>query len=131
MSETIEGLGDEFLKWKRAFESKGLKVHHGKTKVMVSSGITLDDLAKSKSCICFAYLEKAFDRVPRKVLEWVMRKKGILKVLVRSVMSLYEGTMTRVRVDSLLSGEFRLNVAMNQGSVLSPVLFAVAVDVVN
>ena len=33
-------------------------------------------------------LEKAFDRVPRKVLEWAMRKKVILEVLVRSVMSI-------------------------------------------
>ena len=30
-------------------------------------------------------LQEAFDRVPRKVLEWAMRKKGIPEVLVRSV----------------------------------------------
>ena len=28
-----------------------------------------------KSSMCFMDLKKAFDRVPRKVLEWVMRKK--------------------------------------------------------
>ena len=28
-----------------------------------------------KSCICFADLEKSFDRVPRKVFEWAMTKK--------------------------------------------------------
>ena len=39
--------------------------------------------------VCFVYLEKALDRVPRKVLEWTMRKKGIPEDLVRSVMSLY------------------------------------------
>ena len=33
MSETIEGLRNKFLKWKEAFESKGLKVNLGKTKV--------------------------------------------------------------------------------------------------
>ena len=27
--------------------------------------------------MCFVDLEKAFDRVPRKVLEWAMRNKGI------------------------------------------------------
>ena len=32
-----------------------------------------------------------------------MRKKGIPEVLVRSVMSLYEGAKTGVRVDSELS----------------------------
>ena len=39
-SETIEGFRDKFLKWKEAFMSKGFKVHLGKTKVIVSSGIT-------------------------------------------------------------------------------------------
>ena len=29
MSETIEGLRDMFLKWKEAFENKGLKVNLG------------------------------------------------------------------------------------------------------
>ena len=34
-----------------------------------------------------------------------MRKKGITCILVRSVISLYEGAKTRVRVDSELSEE--------------------------
>ena len=43
-----------------------------------------------------------------------MRKIGIPEVLVRSVMSLYKGAMTRVRVDSELSEEFDINVEMHQ-----------------
>ena len=42
------------------------------------------------------------------------------KVLVRSLMSLYEGVKTRVRVDCELSEEFEVNVGMHLGSVLSP-----------
>ena len=53
--------------------------------------------------MCFVDLEKAFDRVPKKVSEWTMRKKGIPDVLVRAVMSLYEGAKTRVRVGLELS----------------------------
>ena len=53
--------------------------------------------------MCFVDLEKASDRVPRKVLEWAMRKKGIPEVMVRAVMSLYEGAKTRVRVGLELS----------------------------
>ena len=47
--------------------------------------------AKGKKLyMCFVVLEKALDRVPRKMLEWALRKKGIPEVLVRSVMSLNE-----------------------------------------
>ena len=80
--------------------------------------------------MCFVDQEKAFDRVLRKVLEWAMRKKRIPDVLVRSVMSLYEGAKTRLRVDSELSEEFEVKVGMHQGSVLLPFLFALVVDVV-
>ena len=74
-------------------------------------------------------LEKTLDRVLRKMFEWSMGKEGIPDVLVRSVMSLYEGAKTRVRLDSELSEELAGNVGMHQGSVLSPFLFAVVVDV--
>ena len=36
------------LKWKEAFESKGLKVNIWKTKVMVSGGTTKDVFSKSE-----------------------------------------------------------------------------------
>ena len=32
---------------------------------------------QKKLYMCFVDLEKAFDRVPRKVVEWAMRKKRI------------------------------------------------------
>ena len=52
MSEKIEGLRNRFIKWKEASECKVLKVHHGKNKVMVSSGITKDGMSKSKVIPC-------------------------------------------------------------------------------
>ena len=52
MTETIEGLSNKFLKWKAAFESKGLKGNLGKTKEMVSSCITKDGMSKSKVDPC-------------------------------------------------------------------------------
>ena len=45
---------------------------------------------EKKLCMCFVDLEKAFDRVRRKVAEWALRKKGLPEVLVLAVMSLYE-----------------------------------------
>ena len=46
---------------------------------------------EKKLCMRFVDLEKAFDSVRRKTAEWVLRKKGLPEVLVRAVMSLYEG----------------------------------------
>ena len=64
------------------------------------------------------------------MLGWALRKKGIPEVLAGSMMTLYKGTKTRVRVDSELSEELEGKVGMHQGSVLSPFLLAVVVDVV-
>ena len=41
--------------------------------------------------MAFVDLEKAFDRVPRDVIWWAMRKLGIDEWLVRLVQSMYEG----------------------------------------
>ena len=59
-----------------------------------------------------------------------MRKRDLLEVMVRAVMSLYEGAKTRVGVGLELSEEFEVKVGVHQGSVLSPLVFAIVVDVV-
>ena len=84
---------------------------------------------EKKLCMCFVDLEKAFDRVPIKVVEWALRKKRLPEVLVQAVMSLYEGLRTNVRVGSGLLEEFGLSVGVHQGSVLSPQIFAIVVGV--
>ena len=43
-------------------------------------------------------------------------------------MSLYDGAKARVRVDSELSAELEVGVVMHQGSVLSPFLFALSLN---
>ena len=50
MSETIELLGNELIEWKEVHEShESVKVNLGKTKVMISGGITKDRFSKSKA----------------------------------------------------------------------------------
>ena len=49
MSETINRLRHMFLNGKVAFESKGLKVNFGKTKIVVSSDIPKDGMSKGKA----------------------------------------------------------------------------------
>ena len=68
----------------------------------------------TKFYMCFVDMEKAFDRVPRKVMEWAMRKKGLSEVIVRAVMSLYDGAKTRVRVGSAYLEEFEVKVVVHQ-----------------
>ena len=55
---------------------------------------------KKKLYICFVDIEKAFDRVPRNVIQWAMRKKGLPQVTVKAVMSLHHGAKTKIRVES-------------------------------
>ena len=51
-------------------------------------------------------------------------------IMVRAVMSLYEGAKTRVRVGLELSEELEVKVGVHQGFVLLPLVFVIVVDVV-
>ena len=57
------------------------------------------------------------------------KKKGLSKVMVWAVVSLCDGAKTRVRVGSAFSEVFEVKVGVYQGSVLSPLLFAIVVDI--
>ena len=80
---------------------------------------------KKKLYICFVDIEKAFDRVPRKVMERAMRQKGLPEVIVRAVMSLFHAAKMKVRVGSELSEKFLVQVGVYPGSILSPLFFAI------
>ena len=86
---------------------------------------------KKKLYYAFVDLEKAFDRVPREVVRWVLRKLGVDEWLIRTVMALYTEACTVVRTDAGLSESFEVKVDLHQGSVLSPLLFAAVIDVVS
>ena len=55
-------------------------------------------------------------------------KKGIPKVLAKSVMSLYEGAKARISVDSELSEELEVKVGMHQELFVT--FITVVVDIV-
>ena len=59
-----------------------------------------------------------------------MKKKGLTEVIVKTVMSLYQGSVTKVRLGSELPEEFWMQVRVHQESVLSAMLFGMAVDVI-
>ena len=58
--------------------------------VFILRRIQEEYLVKQKKLyMCFVDLEKAFDKLPRKIVEWAMRKKGIPEALDAAVMSLF------------------------------------------
>ena len=71
----------------------------------------------------FVDLEKTFDRVPREVIRWAMRKLRVEEWLVSAVMSMYTGAKTVVRTVYGNSSGSEVKVGMQQGSAFSPLLF--------
>ena len=80
----------------------GFMLGKGTTDVLsVVQRLQEENRAKDKRMYtCSADLDKAFDRVPKRVIEWAMRKKGLPEILVKAVMNLYERAETKVRVGS-------------------------------
>ena len=77
-------------------------------------------LAKNKKLyFAFVDLDKAFDRVPRKVIWWAMRKLGVEEWIVRFVQAMYNNTYC---------DELEVKVCVHQGSVLSPLLFIIVLE---
>jgi len=78
--------------------------------------------------LAFVDLEKAFDRVPREVLWWALRKLGVDEWMVNVIRAMYEGATTAVKLRSGESTEFEVRVGVHQGSVLSPLLFTIVLE---
>jgi len=76
-------------------------------------------------------LEKAFDRVPREVTRWALRKAGVEVWLVNAVMAMYEGAQTVVRTTEGDSKAFNMKVELHQGSVLSPLQFVIVREMIS
>ena len=118
------GLGLSFHPWLYAWEM------HNSCVVYFAKDTRGISWKREKAVHVFCRVGKAFDRVRRKVAEWALRKKGLPEVLVQAMMSFYEGLRTKIRGGSGLLEEFGVSVGVHQGSVLSPLIFAIVVDVV-
>jgi len=76
-------------------------------------------------------LEKVFGRVPREVTRLALRKAGVEEWLVKAVMAMYEGAQTVVRTTEGDSKTFNVKIGLHQGSVLSPLLFVIVMEMIS
>ena len=84
--------------------------------------------ANRRLYMAFVDLEKAFDRVPRKVIWWVLRKLCVEKWIVRMVQGMYANARSCVHVGEGYSEEFEVKVGLHQGSVLRLLLFIIVLE---
>ena len=84
--------------------------------------------ANKRLNMAFIDLEKAFYRVPRKVIWWALRKFGVDEWIVPLVQGMYSNARSSVRVGEGYSEEFEVKVGVQQGSVLSLLLFIMVLE---
>ena len=73
-------------------------------------------------------LEKAFNRMPRRVLWWALRNLGVEEWAVHVIQGMHSNAWSRVWVRGQYSEEFGMGVGVNQGSVLSPLIFILVLE---
>ena len=80
---------------------------------------------KKRLYITFVHLEMSFDKIPRVVERWDLRKLSVDERLIRTVITVNTETCTVVTTDAGLSESFKVNVGLHKCVGLSPLLFAV------
>lgn len=78
--------------------------------------------------LVFVDLEKAYNRVPRKLLWWFPQSCKLPEAYVETIMDMYEDSTTAVRSNCGYSELFGVRIGLYQGPALSPSLFVIVMD---
>ena len=77
----------------------------------------------------FIDLDKAYDMVPRQEVRRCLREQGVPEKYVRLVKDTYEDAQSHVKTSIGLTCKITFRVGLPQGSLLSPYLFDMILDV--
>ena len=78
----------------------------------------------------FIDFKKALDSINRETIWKILRHYGIPEKIVNIIKCLYDGSISVVRIDGILSKEFLITTGVLQGDTLAPFLFIIVLDYV-
>ena len=77
----------------------------------------------------FVDLKKAYDRVPRELIWWSLRKNNVPEGYIKVIQDMYTDSLTHIQTGDGCTDYFSIYVGLHQGSALSPLLFIIIMDV--
>ena len=77
---------------------------------------------------CFIDLQKAFDSVNRKEMWKALKEHDVNNNLVEAIKSFYVNPKSTVQVAGKTTNEFKIDVGVRQGCILSPLLFIILMN---
>jgi Reverse transcriptase (RNA-dependent DNA polymerase) len=76
----------------------------------------------------FIDLEKAYDKIPRNIMWWALKRKLVPTKYVTLIKDMYTNAVTYVRACDSESDTFPIKIGLHQGSALSPYIFTLVMD---
>ena len=75
----------------------------------------------------FVDLEKAYDRMPRELIWYSLRRKGVPEAYITIIRDRYDGCKTSVITNVEKTKGIEIEVGLHHGSALSPLLFVIII----